>query len=1146
MHSYLLDQGPQGSAPVDHRIIPGCYLDQFAWFKPECPFFGARPWIRPNPLISEELPQQSSAPEPEYQVTGLEALFTQLTDGVLMYGLDGIPVRVNAAVISAYGFDPTGLPPEEAAARITVAHSDGAPWTAEEFVVYRALRGETVSDIRVKLLTADGRCLYLSISGNPIRSPTGEITGAVVIFHDITEQEHLETENLQQKALLEAIFDTDPGGLAVLAGPDLHFVFVNPAYRYLCPDPLLDPVGQPYDLVWPNVSRYSHRERYREVLKTGQPFQARGVEHRFPDGTRRIFSVQARRIEWKEEFAVLVIMWDVTEQAQQEGSLREAIHTAAQSQKAAEQALQAASQAQRAAEASEERERARAAELEAVMDAVPIYMWITHDPQSREMTGNPTAFALMHMQKGENLSKTGPDAQRLRDFKAMRAGQEIPPEQLPIQLAASSGKPVRDYEFDVVFGDGETLHLFGNAEPLLDENNRPAGAVGAFVDITEQVRLIHALEEFDRKYRDLIQYAPAAIYEVDFRRRCFTSVNDAMCELSGYSREELLSMSPFALLDAESQRTFQNRIEQWLAGEKPDQNVVYRVRVKDGRMVDVVLNVAFSRDEQGNPVGATVVGFDITRQKQAEQALRESQQQNELLANMLKLSSQPFGVGFLDGHTLLVNQALERLTGYTAAELQTTDWGKTLTPPEDVGLKEKLSELLRAGQSVRYEKEYLRKDGTRVPVEMLVHLVSDAQGSPQYYYSFITDISERKQAEKELRESNERLAALTEAAVGLLAGVDPAAHLSDFFQHFSNRLGLDVYVQYNLAPDGTHLELGSWAGFPEKYRRLLERLELGQAVCGTVAQARKPMYVDDIQASTGRKTQLIRELGVNTFACHPLMVGDRLLGTLSFGSRRLNHFEPDTIELLRAFCNLVAMAINRKRMEEELHTASRHEIHIELQHRLLEQREQERIQIARDLHDGPVQEILGAVYALQGIQFQLECSHELVRQVAEVQAALTQQLAVLRSYAGELRPPSLSKFGLGKAIKSHLETYQEKHPELFLTFKEEQVEDALSEEVRLALFRIYQECLTNVAKHARATRVMIRLEKTPAETILEIQDDGVGFEVPQEWLELARQGHLGLVGIRERTEAIGGALEIASRPGEGTSLRVSVPHPGAG
>jgi len=145
-------------------------------------------------------------------------------------------------------------------------------------------------------------------------------------------------------------------------------------------------------------------------------------------------------------------------------------------------------------------------------------------------------------------------------------------------------------------------------------------------------------------------------------------------------------------------------------------------------------------------------------------ALRESQKQNEFLAGLIRDSSQPMGVGYPDGRLGLVNKAFEELTGYSHAELQAMNWAEQLTPPEWRQIEgEKLAELQRTGQPVRYEKEYLRKDGTRVPIELLVHMATDAEGRPQYYYSFLTDIRERKRAEETLRESEQRFQALAAA-----------------------------------------------------------------------------------------------------------------------------------------------------------------------------------------------------------------------------------------------------------------------------------------------------------------------------------------------------------------------------------------------
>jgi len=131
-----------------------------------------------------------------------------------------------------------------------------------------------------------------------------------------------------------------------------------------------------------------------------------------------------------------------------------------------------------------------------------------------------------------------------------------------------------------------------------------------------------------------------------------------------------------------------------------------------------------------------------------EQALRELRKDKELLAGILERASMPFAVGYLDGRVGLFNAAFADLTGYTPDELRTLDWSIALTPPEwREHENRQLEELQRTGHPVRYEKEYLTKCGQRVPIELLVHLVRDASGAPDYYFSFLTDITERKQAQ---------------------------------------------------------------------------------------------------------------------------------------------------------------------------------------------------------------------------------------------------------------------------------------------------------------------------------------------------------------------------------------------------------------
>jgi two-component system, chemotaxis family, sensor kinase Cph1 len=183
---------------------------------------------------------------------------------------------------------------------------------------------------------------------------------------------------------------------------------------------------------------------------------------------------------------------------------------------------------------------------------------------------------------------------------------------------------------------------------------------------------------------------------------------------------------------------------------------------KDGTSFTVSLNSQFHYDEQGQIQGTEAFVRDITERKKTEEALQDSLNREVFLADLLEFSAQPFGVGYPDGRLGLINRAFEDLTGYTKEELKKIDWLQVLTPIEFRDMEqEKLEELQDSGQPVRYEKEYIRKDGTRVPIELLVHLVRNEDGTPKYYYSFITNITRRKKAEDELKRINIELSEIT-------------------------------------------------------------------------------------------------------------------------------------------------------------------------------------------------------------------------------------------------------------------------------------------------------------------------------------------------------------------------------------------------
>jgi signal transduction histidine kinase len=228
----------------------------------------------------------------------------------------------------------------------------------------------------------------------------------------------------------------------------------------------------------------------------------------------------------------------------------------------------------------------------------------------------------------------------------------------------------------------------------------------------------------------------------------------------------------------------------------------------------------------------------------------------------------------------------------------------------------------------------------------------------------------------------------------------------------------------------------------------------------------------------------------------------------------------------------------QRRLEAEMQRSA---MRLQMQHYLTNQRELERMHIARDLHDGPLQDLIAVTFGMQAILDEA-AGTQFGKPLQEMQDELQRQIASLRSFSYELRPPMLNNFSLERTIRSHSEGFAEKYPHLEVHLDLMPDDHQLPDAVRTALFRIYQEALNNVVKHSKAQHVYVRLEVSQWIAQLEILDKGSGFDVPSDWLLLAREGHLGLVGIQERVDAVGGRLQIASRPGHGTQLLVSVPY----
>ncbi|MBN1657096.1 MAG: ATP-binding cassette domain-containing protein [Anaerolineae bacterium] len=213
------------------------------------------------------------------------------------------------------------------------------------------------------------------------------------------------------------------------------------------------------------------------------------------------------------------------------------------------------------------------------------------------------------------------------------------------------------------------------------------------------------------------------------------------------------------------------------------------------------------------------------------------------------------------------------------------------------------------------------------------------------------------------------------------------------------------------------------------------------------------------------------------------------------------------------------------------------------QRRLLAELELERKQLAREIHDQVIQDMLGVNYQIEEIEAEAAVMPGLQKGLATVRSNIRDLVDDLRHLCGNLRPPTIDSLGLGPALQSHTRDWAERAGMGVHLHLDPQLR-RLPETIELSIFRIVQEGLNNVRKHAGAHTVEVRLEHTsPRALMLSIADDGCGLAADFDLATLSAKGHYGLLGVSERVALLGGRCKVGNRPGGGTLLQVEIPHP---
>jgi PAS domain S-box-containing protein len=501
-----------------------------------------------------------------------------------------------------------------------------------------------------------------------------------------------------------------------------------------------------------------------------------------------------------------------------------------------------------------------------------------------------------------------------------------------------------------------------------------------------------------------------------------------------------------------------------------------------------------------------------------------------------------------DGIILRANRAELDMLGYSAEEYV----GRHIA--EFHADQDTIRDMLRglqAGEKLReYRARMVCKDGS------IKHVLIDSSvlwedGRFVHTRCFTRDVTEQKRAEDALRRQTERLHLLWESAAVLLTAEDPDSLLRGLLSKIGPHLGVDVYFNYMVTEAGDALRLASCEGIPAETARTITRLEFNQAVCGTVAQLRRPIVATDIQNSVDPKVQLVKSFGVRAYACNPLLAEGRLLGTLSFASRTRDRFEPDEVAFLETICQYVTVAYERLRLLNELREADR-------------RKDEFLAQLAHELRN-PLAPVRNAVQVLRlkGPDVpELRWSRDVIeRQVSHLTRLIDDLLDISRITRNrlELRPQRVE---LAEVVQGAVETsrplIEQCRHELTVALPPEPVY-LFGDLIRLA--QVFMNLLTNAAKYTEpGGRIWLTAEAASPpdgrpEVVVRVKDTGVGIpadKLPRLFemffqvdgsIERSQGGlGIGLSLVRRIVELHGGRVEARSDgPGRGSEFLVTLP-----
>jgi PAS domain S-box-containing protein len=700
--------------------------------------------------------------------------------------------------------------------------------------------------------------------------------------------------------------------------------------------------------------------------------------------------------------------------------------------------------------------------------------------------------------------------------------------------------------------DGQRVWMVWTNRAIVNERGeQEILAVGS--DYTEQKRAEEALKKSESWLAAAVQIARLGVWEHDLSTG-LTHMDHRCREVFGIVEDRPISDDEFLSMVHLEDRA---RVESDMRAAQDPQGTGlyesdYRITRADGTMRWLTVRAHAVMHSDGQRGAKRYIGtvMDITALKQNEVALLENERRLRLSLESAYVISFEWNIA--SGKVFRLTSRDPALPATPAAAGSFEEVVKVIHPKDRDQFHANLKSAMERTDG-RYENEYriVHPDGEIHYLHENGYFERDTMGRPSRLIGLSRDMTDQKNAENSLRHSEERFELLANVAERLLRAENPQAIVEDLCQLVMTHIDCQFFFNYLVEVPGKQMQLNAYAGIPEEAAESIRQLDFGVAVCGCVAQDCERIIAEDIQNSNDLRTQLVKSFGVQAYCCHPLMMHDRLIGTLSFGTKTRPTFTADEVALMKSVCDQVAVAMQRllskrelsqlnksleQRVVERTKLAEDRAMQLRsLAVKMIEVEERERRRFADLLHEDLQQMLAAARFQLQAVSGD-KCPEPELDHVSRI---LEESIAKSRRLTHELSPPVMYHGSLSSAME-WLSGQMKEHFGLSVHLESENMPELKNSPVKIFVFRAVQELLFNIVKHAGVKSASVLLSGKNSHLDVTVSDHGKGFDKSDLERSKVEKG-FGLISIRERAHHIGGDLIIESEPGQGSRIHLTVP-----